>query len=104
MALQNYREREVFPCGSLHANAAQFAELVMGSLGTCLTLDLKIGEKIILDDGLIIYRRGEQRYTLRGTSEVIVINEPFDEEVPSDLSNFLNRIINQRLGSVVLSF
>ena len=102
MAVQNYKERVVYPSGMLNATPEQFAKLVMGEVGFSLTLDFAVGEKIILDEGVMIYRKGENSYKLVGTSDKVVKNESFDERLPVDLSDILDGILEMQLGSVTL--
>ena len=102
MAVQNYKERVVYPSGALNATPEQFARLVMGDIGISLTLDFEVGEKIITDDGVMIYRKGETSYKLVGTSDKVVKNESFDERLPVDLSDILDDILEMQLGSVTL--
>lgn len=102
MACQNYKERVVYPCGALQATPEQFAELIMGDLGVNLTLDFEVGGKLITESGVVIYRKSETRYNLWGSADKIVLNKPFDEKLPVDLSDLLDDIIESHLGTVTL--
>ena len=96
----HYRERRVFPNACLEATPEQFAEFAMGCKRTII--DMPIGDKIIIDTGLVVKRTAETSYTLYAFSEKIVYNDYAGLYLPEDLSLAIERINRESLGEVSL--
>ena len=91
MALQNYSERVVYPSLSIVASPLQIGQLVMQ-----MDVELDMDRKTILDEGPVVYRSGNN-YRIIGSSEEIVCDSKFDEDVPLDLSMMISRASNLNL-------
>ena len=63
---------------------------------------LPIGDKIIIDTGLVVKRTAETSYTLYAFSEKIVYNDYAGLYLPEDLSLAIERINRESLGEVSL--
>lgn len=85
MALQNYKERVIYPSILLTATPSQMGMLVMG-----MDVQLELERKTLLDDGVVIYRNG-MLYRCIGNSDEIVCDGYFDEDIPLDLSRFISK-------------
>jgi len=102
LAVQNYKERVVYPSGSLIATPEQFAMLIMGDVGFDVILDFNVGDKLITDEGVVVRRKDENLYTLCGHATKAEVNTLFNEQLPVDLSAMLYNIAEENLGSITL--
>jgi hypothetical protein len=98
MALQNYRERVVFPTAVLKATPLEVGRLVMS-----MDVWLELERKTILDSGVMIYRHDDM-YRLIGNADEIVHHKQFEELIPADLSEFINKASNLGLSITLENF
>ena len=88
MALQNYRERVIFPTAVFVATPLDIGRLVMS-----MEVWLELERKTILESGVVIYRDGNS-YRLIGSADETVHNTIFEVLLPSDLSNLVAKGLN----------